>query len=564
MAGLIMHFYKLVILSAFITILSPNKSSAKEVETIKYKLTPIMQSDDMKALELSMAFKADASGKTEIDLPDEWGGGLKFYENLKDFSVKGAKSISSPTNSSRRITSEPYANISVKYTIYVNKAKGEDIPLKDNFTYPSLAPDWFFIVGPSIISTIKGRENDKIDFSWKLPKGWNGATNLEYKLTKGASFGVAQSVFIAGRDVKIKSLKTDYGDLRIAWRGNFNFNPQDFIQATHNIINSEQKFWKEGQRHFLVALSSLEAKPSWNSIRGSGLGDSFAIVTTPDNDINALKVILAHEYFHSWNLIRLGDFDTTENEALQYWFSEGFTDYYGRKLAYESGAVGENEFMHQWNEALNDYSSSKYRNSPNTIIAEKFWSDAKVQKLPYQRGAMLAAILDAKWKAKGKSIDGFMHVLRKIAKAEELKGIKSRPLLERLNDAAKEYGVDFGDLIEKNIIKGEEIILSEDIFGPNFKVISEDIPVLDYGYDGFKSREAGVFIGVDINGPAYAAGLRDGMKRVSNEGGMDSKSILTWHVIDLDGKPRDISYKPAGKTSYKVQKIIRNDKPTTN
>ncbi len=193
MAGLIMHFYKLVILSAFITILSPNKSSAKEVETIKYKLIPMMQSDDMKALELSMAFKADASGKTEIDLPDEWGGGVKFYENLKDFSVKGAKSISSPTNSSRIITSEPYANISVKYTIYVNKAKGEDIPIKDNFTYPSLAPDWFFIVGPSIISTIKGRENDKIDFSWKLPKGWNGATNLEYKLTKGASFGVAQS-----------------------------------------------------------------------------------------------------------------------------------------------------------------------------------------------------------------------------------------------------------------------------------------------------------------------------------------------------------------------------------
>lgn len=551
-----MRLYRFAILAAAIATVPVCHAAAQDTGAIAYHLDTIMHGDDLAAVELTIHFKANASGQTELDLPSDWGGGDKFYDRLKQIEIEGAESITTPSPDIRLIVSKPNASLTVRYRVEANRVRGDDVPYKTTFSYPVVAPDWFFIAGPSLIATVHGREKEKIAFDWTLPSGWTGATNLEYPLSTDTSSGPEQSILMPGRDVHIVSMKVPSGDLRIAWRGQFNFTQDDFNQATHDIIAAEQAFWGEGQAHFLVALSPLDAEPDHQSIRGSGLGDAFPIVATPNADIKALKVVLAHEYFHSWNPERLGGFDDNAQEGSEYWFTEGFTDYYGRKLAFDSGAVDAAEFTSEWNATLAAYAASPYRTSPNAIVAEKFWSDSHIYKLPYQRGAILAALLDARWRTQGKSLDGFMHVLRDQIKADDSLQAKHPNLLERLDRAAKAYDVDFADLIEGYIMAGDDIILPADAFGPGFNVVTEDIPVNDFGYDLAKSKAAGVFVDVDPNGPAYAAGLRDGMKRVSSEGGADSHSLLTWHVIDLDGKPRDITYMPAGKARLRRQKLV--------
>jgi len=58
-----------------------------------------------------------------------------------------------------------------------------------------------------------------------------------------------------------------------------------------------------------------------------------------------------------------------------------------------------------------------------------------------------------------------------------------------------------------------------------------------------------VFFNVYPDGPAYAAGLRDGMKRIERLGGEwgDSNVPVSFRVLDLDGKEQAITYLPQGR-----------------
>ena len=65
-----------------------------------------------------------------------------------------------------------------------------------------------------------------------------------------------------------------------------------------------------------------------------------------------------------------------------------------------------------------------------------------------------------------------------------------------------------------------------------------------------------MFTGVDPSGPAYAAGMRDGMKRLGREGGKDgdSRVDIAYRVGDASGE-RWIRYRPEGKTKIALQEL---------
>jgi len=541
-----------------------SSAHAGRIDKIAYTLTPQMDGESLKAVSVCLAFQANHEGTANVNLPDEWGGGTRYYERLKNLHVQGAISFGRPKPAKVMIIARPNTTIRVCYQLDADPSV-HDVPNHDNFTYPVVTSDWFYIAGPSAVATVEGREASAVEFSWKLPNGWQGATNLEYPLPHDADSGPDQAVFIAGKDVHVARFQTAHGDLRIAWRGQFTtFSSNEFNAAASKTIDAEQKFWNEGQPHFLVTIApTVPGGPGDRSIRGTGLGDAFAMAGLPNSRIDDLKVILAHEYFHSWNPTRLGGFDDDEERA-EYWFSEGFTDYYARKLAYESHTIDAPQFAAAWNDSLSAYAVSPYRTASNSIIVEKFWTDDQVQKLPYQRGAILAATLDSQWRGQGKSLDGFMRTLRRQVQADLAAHRGHVKLIDRLDRAAAAYGVSFGDTIERNMIGGEPLRLSQDSFGPDFKVVDEELPTFYLGYDRARTAATGIFAGVDPDGPAYKAGLRDGMKRVSFEGGdpNDSRVPLTWHVLDLEGKPAAFTYQPQGHEMIHRQKVISTSKGT--
>ncbi|MEO7827006.1 MAG: hypothetical protein ABIR60_07685, partial [Allosphingosinicella sp.] len=77
------------------------------------------------------------------------------------------------------------------------------------------------------------------------------------------------------------------------------------------------------------------------------------------------------------------------------------------------------------------------------------------------------------------------------------------------------------------------------------------------GYDADATRRGnGVITGVDREGPAYAAGLRDGMQLVRREAGKigDSSVELAYRITD-GGAERVIGYRPEGKAEFEVQRV---------
>ncbi|MGI4752765.1 MAG: hypothetical protein ACRYE8_03440 [Janthinobacterium lividum] len=79
---------------------------------------------------------------------------------------------------------------------------------------------------------------------------------------------------------------------------------------------------------------------------------------------------------------------------LNYWWSEGFTDYYSRVLALRSGVITVEEFVEEFNQFFKDYYLSPVINEPNSKIEEDSWRNYAVSKLPYYRGFIFALYLN--------------------------------------------------------------------------------------------------------------------------------------------------------------------------
>ncbi|EGF92749.1 M61 glycyl aminopeptidase family protein [Asticcacaulis biprosthecium C19] len=537
-------------------------AAAQVTGPVTYRLRAVTAGENLTALELRVDFRLGADGRAVVDLPSSWGGGSHIYERLKDVRVTGAQSVELSGPESRVITGRPKAKITLSYHLEVNRTAGQGAPADTNFTYPVLAPDGFYITGPGLMPLIRDTDPKDIRFSWTLPQGWQGATNLEHALSTDTTDGVDQSILLAGRNVTVRHVALPTGELRIAATGHFDrFSAEAFDTAVATIVATEQTFWGDGPEHFLVTLAPTERRVDGRSIRGTGLGDAFAIVTAPNTDLTDLKTILAHEYFHTWSPVRLGGLDAGDAESAGYWFSEGFTDFYARRFALESGVIDGDSFVAQWNDVLLAYALSPHRTTPNAIVSEAFWNDPAAHQLPYQRGAILAALLDRRWRAQGRSLDGFMLALRDASRITPGAAPTPAPLLERLNKVALDYGVELDDLVQKHVINGDEILLPAETFGDRFTVVSTCLPAYDLGYDPARSRAAGYFAGVDPDGPAYRAGLRDGMKRirVDSAGTGDSQDEITVETEGDGGAPLTLRFKPEGKATVCRQRLVRSD-----
>lgn len=525
--------------------------------TVAYGLKPLMTGGQLTAVQFEMRFHA-AKAQTEVKLPDHWGGGRAFYKALKGMEITGATAVVTPKDhpDQRTIIAAPGTLITVRYHVDANRTAGQEAPIDSDMTYPVVAPDRFYILGEQVWPLVESDGDLPTTFHADMPASWTLASNLQdLKAIGGTDDDVRPTVMMGGRDVHVDAVTLPHTRLRIASAGRFDFPLEAFNDRVRRIITTEQAFWDDGQPTFLVTLAPIEPAAGRQSMRGTGLADAFAMMTVPDMPIERISVSLAHEYFHSWNMKKLGQFEPDPDTATGYWFSEGFTDYYGRKLALKAGVISLEQFAAEWNEALGRYATSPHKTAPNAAIRDTFWKDEDWQKMPYDRGSILAAYLNAEWRPKGVTLDRFMHVLRDKVAADPAVG--KLPIEKRVETIADSLGVPVSDELMRFIDRGEALTLPGDAFGGCLTVASEDAADVDFGYDRDRSADSGVFAGVDPDSNAYKAGLRNGMVRLDRKGGnpYDSSVAVTFVVRDAGGQTRSITYLPQGKTHHVRQRV---------
>lgn len=521
-----------------------------------YRLSPVIENGKVTALSITLTLPADADGETRLELPGDWGGGEKLWRFVKDLSIEGG-AVSAPDETTRIVKSKPRAPLTVRYHV-VSAYAGE--PPVDSVTYgqPIVGPDGFYVIGHTVFIRPEGRDDDRARFSWD-PAGSDlvFASDLELLSKAPGKLGdLLDSVAMASKDLNVLTREAAGAPLRLAARGQFAFTPAAFADMAAHTIADSRSFWGDGKEPFLITLTDLEAPKGWTSYRGTGLGDAFAVISTRNVPLDEYKLFLAHEYFHTWNSNRVGGLKDGPQEPAGYWFSEGFTDYYARRLSLRSGFVSLETFVKAWNDALKTYGLSPARAAPNNDIVARFWGDKDIHKLPYHRGAQIAVLMQARLKAKG-GLDPIMLAMRDYARGRDRAewDFSAANLFPRI--AKAETGIDVTPELDRYVARGEPIVLPPDAFGGCLTVETVTRPAYDPGFDEAATRKTRIVTGVVPDGAAWTAGLRDGQKYLGRAAGQEGDGSLEigQAVEDGNGK-RVIRYLPAGKTTVSFQRIV--------
>jgi predicted metalloprotease with PDZ domain len=525
-------------------------AAAPAMPPISYELTPVGGAHQLEALQVSLHFTMGPRGFALIDLPKRAGGARDLREHIRDIHVTGGQATGGDGPAALRVEATPGAVIALSYHVV---SAYQDTPGPNQFnTYePVVLPSWFWAYGEALFASIEGQENDPAHFEWRGDKPVPFASTLKVIDRPLTETDVLRSVSVGGDAVRVSA--SPVGGVTTAVIGRFGFSDDAFQALAGRIASVEDRFWGQTEP-FFVTLAALKEAQGLQARRGEGRAGGFAMMSS-NFPLQDLKAFLAHEYFHRWNPFRLGGMEDGPDQVASYWFSEGFTDYYARKLLLSGHIFSPAEFMDDWNDALSEYTQSPVKGMPNSAIIGGFRSNPDLERLPYLRGALFAALADSRLQAATHGRLSLDDVLRKM---RDLGPADPRIATQRFLDVADQLaGVNLHPDFDKYIVKGEPINLPSDGLGSCFRVKSTSAAPYDPGFDLVASSATGVFTGVRPESAAFRAGLRDGMRLVRREAGRpgDSRVTLVYRVTTPDGHEQIISYTPAGAGSVLLPEV---------
>jgi predicted metalloprotease with PDZ domain len=539
--------------------------AAPPPDLVRYALAPELSDGAITALKVEVRFRANPSGTTDFVWDDGWAGEHKLWQWTRDFRVTGATAIEKIGDGHWRVRAAPDAELMATYRIV--SAYDRDPTVEDSEKpKPVVRPRWFYAVGNALFGYPEGREQAPATFDWSgASSGIGFASDLEHlagqdrKASRpGTVADVLESIVIGGRDLRTFPARDGSG-VRVATIGTYAFTPEQLDDLARRVVGVERDFWNT-DRHapFLVTAAPIVSSPTTMSYGGTGRSDGFALWIDQRAPLDDMKWLLAHEYFHTWNPAQLGAMpEDRATRSADYWFSEGFTDYYARALMVRAGLISPAEFAAQWNEMLAAYAGSPVRNMPGPQAAAAFWDNYAAQKLPYQRGAMLAAMWNARLLA---AINGRSN-LDRVLKAQVIAAQSSKQMATDLfRSLALRNGLNITEDEVRYLMRGETIMLAPDTFGPCATVATEQRPSFSRGFDAEATTKAdNIVVGVDPTSLAYAAGLRNGMKLLERTEGESDNALVPYALLVEDqGRRQTIRYLPQGREQVTVQRVKLN------
>lgn len=500
-------------------------------------VTPEIHEGTLRALRVELRFSGDQDGETRVGLPDERLRAGNFYETISDISAHNAV-VAGGLAAERVLTHEPGAPITLTYRVTQNSTA--------RFA-TMVAPTHFAALGTAIFPRLPDRPEFTFDFTWgPAPATWTLATDLEQNAgTPTSGQGLFSSTLVGGADVVIGESALGEGRFRIAMLPGTGLELDSFTGLANRIAEAANSLWEGAPAEFLVTVAPA-SDPRGKVYAGLGLGDAYTLYVSSDPNPFMVKYTVAHEYLHTWIGKAFGD--TSDG-----WFGEGFTDYYARVVNLRAGAYTAEDFVRSWNDTLRGYATSPLRLAKNTEALLKLAEgDSAASDLAEDRGSMIAALLDYRLRRALRGAIDLRAVLLAV-KADVAGGRGEGRGQDRLTAKALELaGVDLRPDIEAHIERGEALILPADLFGGCVQLETVTVPEYD---PGFRPSRAGEPVGgVDPAGPAYAAGLRDGMTILRRQSGVvgDSRVELVYAVQDGE-RERIIRYRPEGSGSVTFQ-----------
>lgn len=540
--------------------LTAGAAGAKPAADLAYQFT-LVRSPAV-SVHVELRCQGSDSSATWLGVSREWGGVDMGGADLANAAAWGPHgevlAVTHPEPHRWRVEHAPRTPIRFTYEIPANTHQEDSSPdvhrrplVNDHLfhMYGDLGLVWPAGLDEAATRRISVTWNDFDAAGWPVASSF--ATGSRPRVFSTTISLLRNSIWIAG-DLELLRRDIKGRPLWIAvQRAPWTFQAAEFADMAHTIVQMERKFFDDyDSPYFLITVIPV-GKPGTGSrsMGGTGLTNSFSLCMIADTPLRGdfgqnLNVagLLAHEMFHQWDGHTLAPVDP---EELCYWFTEGFTDFYTRRLMYRNGLVSDAEYAASVNKRLGDLWTSDARNSPNERIRTDFWKNDAVKRLPYLRGDAVAMIVDHGIRARSngkKSLDDLMRALVRDARSHHGK-VSTDYLIERF---AAEAGPEVAVQVRSIVVEGATPVLAPANFAPCFELQERDITPFELGFNFRQTRESRVVTGVVPGSAAARAGLQDGQAL----GGMsvyhgDVNRPVVVTILE-NGQRREIEYQPRG------------------
>lgn len=441
------------------------------------------------ALAVTLDAPGDPSGTTTLSFGEPWGGIEHPETGVRSVMVDG-KPIS-PTGGKWVAHTGKRMHVVYELAPTPEPTKQGSEP----FHRPVVSPHLVHLIGTTGILRPEHLANAKhaVTFRWQMP-GWRGVSSYgdgEVTHAAGTLDELRDAVFLASDHLDLKRIAIGKTVLDVAAVNDFGFTDEQLAAKAEAVVKAQRGFFEEeGPPFFLI--TAIPLGPKGMQYGGTGLTNSFAIFLAPQfTDLASVTWLLGHELFHSWNG-RVIQPDAPEE--LMYWFSEGFTNFYARRLLYRAGLVDLDGYVANLNDEIQEYWLSPVRDAPNQAIKDGFWKSHELERLPYQRGDVLALMIDRQLPD---GLDPLMKAL--VAEGRAGKTISIDKLFKRIPTAFKPTVVD-----------GTMMPISSPLLFPCLALDSKKVGKFELGFDIQASQTAKAIVGLVPGSAAERAGLREG------------------------------------------------------
>lgn len=246
------------------------------------------------------------------------------------------------------------------------------------------------------------------------------------------------------------------------------------------------------------------------------------------------RSIIAHEMVHSF--VNFYGGDTGD------WYNEGIADYAALIVPQAAGLVTPQEYLRLVNEEAAFYYLNRFRDTPNDKIADIPPKAIGGWSVPYTRGAMYFANLDAKLRARHSKVT-VLDLVKRMNPLGTQGPIASEEWSKLLMTHAGTWAVaDWRDMMAGKLIRPVP-----GAFGECLVARPITAGQLDLGASGTSFRKGNRIGHVDPASNAFKAGLRssDVFRETfePNDAGLSFDERVTFKVA-RDGKPMDVTFAP--------------------
>ncbi|WP_306016818.1 hypothetical protein [Oceanicaulis sp. MMSF_3324] len=369
--------------------------------------------EDWSTVTLTLGFDAEAGDSVALRFPEQWGPAENLTGLVSNVRVSGPDGplAFERAGASLSVTALPAGPIKLRYDI------AQDYDGEPQWGVqrlpgmrPVLQPDYAFFAGGAVLPDFEGALNE---VRVSLPEG--GAFNRpvdEAGQSAPVSYAALTNGLFAFGAFRMETTDVNGLTLRSAIQGDWPLDDATLHQVTADTLGQAASLFEDPAfAQYFVMVTPLPELPQGSAVIGSGFDEAFFLLATPNADPENLIHTITHEVLHEWIPRRAGQTDEATDPARA-WFTEGFTEYFTQRLLLQTGRITLGEFVANMDALWTAYMMSDVNTLPAEALNERLFESEQTERLPYQRGALLALHWDTILKANGR--EGLTRVLANL------------------------------------------------------------------------------------------------------------------------------------------------------